>query len=62
VLEAGGLSVADGVETGTKRPGTPGALHAAFDRDALLVRGVGELSVVGVVLVGVGDGEVLSSP
>jgi NAD(P)-dependent dehydrogenase (short-subunit alcohol dehydrogenase family) len=30
------------------------ALHAAFDRDALLVRGVGELGVVGVVLVGVG--------
>jgi hypothetical protein len=37
----------------------PGALHTAFDRDALLVRGVGGLSVVGVVLVGVGDGEVL---
>ena len=35
------------------------ALHAAFDRDALFVRGVGELGVVGVVLVGVGDGGVL---
>src|SRR4051794_14658969 len=35
------------------------ALQAAFDCDPLLVRGVGELSVVGVVLVGVGDGEAL---
>ena len=32
-------------------------LHVAFDVDALLVRGVGERGVVGVVLVGVGDGE-----
>jgi MFS superfamily sulfate permease-like transporter len=30
------------------------ALHAAFDLDALLVGGVGELDVVGVVLIGVG--------
>src|SRR4029079_1641363 len=32
-------------------------LHAPFDRDALLVRGVGERGVVGLVLVGFGDGE-----
>src|SRR3954452_2328086 len=35
------------------------ALHPAFDRDALLVRGVRERGVVGLVLVGVGDGEAL---
>ena len=32
-------------------------LDAALDVDALLVGGVGEGGVVGVVLVGVGDGE-----
>jgi hypothetical protein len=34
-------------------------LHAALDRDALLMRGVGECGVVGVVLIGVGDREML---